>query len=549
MTAYQLRWRAVRGFDEAVREEVPARCDVRDRSFADYEMRLYLHKSRRASPPWQDLIAEFGEGLERETESNRAVILVRFKYYGAWRYVAFAFGHGRHMLEPAVIDRRFGLLAALNAMYEDGGGDRTRVRHVDAKTVAQTTMRTSWQASSNVEFEQFGVDVDRDLLRAVTGEPANRDKWGSRVGGGESFTWRVRGGLAALGPLAKDLVRLGRKKDYRQGFDWIDHIVVVNDSAVLARLRKRVVEDVLTGAESVDLAPPEKVDWDNLAGFRYSIAQEAAHGELRVRDYVRHLGDRAKDLDFEGMEGHRIEVLGSDGDVSYEWPVTLALVVQVEIDGQTYLLEEGDFYRVETDFLTSLNSFVDGVAESDVVLPPSPLEADGREQSEGDYNKSAARASAQHLLLDKKMARISGATPIEICDVLTSNRQFVHVKRHLGSSGLSHLFAQGLISANSYLTSREFRARARVRIEEAEAARADTENDLSFKGRFVKALNLGAREPCSIEVVYAVIARWNDRTPAEALPFFSKVNLRRTISQLSLVGCKASFNRIEVTND
>ena len=549
LTAYQLRWGDVNDFDEAVRDEVLDVCEVRDRSFGDYEMRLYLHETRRASPPWQDLIAEFDEGLELSTESNRALILVRFGYYRAWRYVAFVFGHGRHMLEPGAIDRRFGLRAALNAMYEDGGGvlDRTRVRHVDAKTVAQTTMRTSWQASSNVEFEQFGVDIDRDLLRAVAGEPVDRDKWGSRVGGGESFTVRVRGGLADLGPLAKELVRLGRKKAYRQGFDWIDHIVAVNDSAVLARLRKRVVEAVLTGVESVDLAPPEKVDWDNLAGFRYSIAPEVAHDELHVGDYVGHLGDRVKDLNYKGMEGHRIEVLGSDGDVSYEWPVTHALVAQVELGGHTYLLEEGEFYHVETAFLTALNAFVDGVAESDVRLPLSKSDADDGEQSEGAYNEVAATASKLHLLLDKKLVSIPGVTgQIEICDVLTSNRQFVHVKRHLGSSSLSHLFAQGLVSADLYLTSQDFRDAVRNRIEGAEQARAVAEGDPAFVGRFVGALNFNAPEPRRIEVVYAVIARWNKRTPSEALPFFSKVNLRRTVGELRRVGYNTSFHRVEV---
>lgn len=80
LTAYHLRWGVVRDFDEAVRDDALGSCEVRDRSFGDYEMRLYLHEPRRASPPWQDLIAEFDEGLALATESNRALILVRFEY-------------------------------------------------------------------------------------------------------------------------------------------------------------------------------------------------------------------------------------------------------------------------------------------------------------------------------------------------------------------------------------------------------------------------------------------------------------------------------------
>ena len=216
--------------------------DVPDRSFGAYEMRLFLPESKRAKPPWQDLIAEFDSNLELASESNRALILVRFEYYRVWRYVAFVFGHGRHMLRPDA-DRRFGLRTALNAIYEAGDGvpDSTRIRHVDAKTVDQATIRTSRQASSDVAFEQFGIDVERDLLKAVSGEPVDRDKWGNWVHGGESVKVRVHGGLAELGPIAKDLVRLGGKKDYQQRFDWIDHIETVNDLALLTKLRAEVV--------------------------------------------------------------------------------------------------------------------------------------------------------------------------------------------------------------------------------------------------------------------------------------------------------------------
>ncbi len=548
LTAYQLRWGAVRNFNEAVRGEVLAGCNFYDRSFEDYEMRLYLDVPRRTSPPWHGLIAEFDEDLVLVSESNRALILVRFRYHNGDRYIAFAFGHGRHLLDPDVIDRRFGLRAALNAIYErrEGVPDSTRIRHVDAKTVAQTTMRTSRQASGDVAFEQFGIDVECDLLKAVTGEPVNHDKWGSVVHGGEPVKVRVHGGLAELGPIAKDLVKLGRKRVYQQRFDWIDHVVSVNDSVLLAKLRRKVEAVLLKGGESLALAPPERVEWDNLAEFRYSVAPDETHEVLRVEDYLGHVGDEAANLSFNAMREHRVEALNGRGDVIHEWPVTRALVGEIELGGQTYLLEEGDFYQVESQFLTTLDEFVDGVCESKVALPPSPLDDVGREQLEGDYNEIAAKASDQHLLLDKKTVSISRETPIEICDVLTSNRQFVHVKRHLGSSGLSHLFSQGFVSADSYLASREFRDAALTRIEEVEEERALAENEPAFRGRFTGALD-AVPDSHNIEVVYAVIAQWNGRNLAQALPFFSKVNLRRTINDLRRLGCNVSLHRVEIS--
>ena len=548
LTAYQLRWGAVRDFGEAVREEVRDGCDFYDRSFEDYEMRLYVDEPKRTPPLWHDLIAEFDEDLVLVSESNRALILVRFRYHGAARYVAFAFGHGRHMLDPISIDRRFGLRAALNAIYERRGGvpDSTRIRHVDAKTVAQTTMRTSRQASSDIAFEHFGIDVERDLLKAVTGEPVNNDKWGSLVHGGESVKVSVHGGLAELGPIAKDLVRLGRKKDYQQRFDWIDHVVTVNDLALLAKLRDEVVAVLLAGGETLALAPPERIEWDNIAELRYSVAPGDPYENLNLEDYLGHVDDQAESLSFNVMQKHRVEALNDSGQAIHIWSVTQTLVGEIELGGQRYLLEEGDFYQVEAQFLASLDKFVDGVNQSSVALPASPLNAVGGEQLEGDYNEIAAKASEQHLLLDKKTVSISRETPIEICDVLTSDRQFVHVKRHLGSSDLSHLFSQGFVSADSYLASQEFREAARIKIEEAEEERALAEKDPAFRGRFVGALDFDVPDPRSIEIVYAVIARWNGRTPTEALPFFSKINLRHYVNDLRRLGCNVSFHPIQI---
>ena len=204
-------------------------------------------------------------------------------------------------------------------------------------------MRTSRQASNDVEFEQFGIDVERDLLHAVTGEPVDRNKWGNRIRGAESATVQVQGGLAQLGPLAKNLAQLGRRKDYKRDFDWIDHIVVVNDTALLQKLRDAVLEASLGGLEAATLAPPERVDWSDLEGFRYSVEPRIVHNELNLEHYLGHLGNSAKELSFDTMRRHRIEALNGDGIVKYEWSVAQALVAQFSYGGQTYLLEEGDF--------------------------------------------------------------------------------------------------------------------------------------------------------------------------------------------------------------
>jgi Family of unknown function (DUF6119) len=54
-----------------------------------------------------------------------------------------------------------------------------------------------------------------------------------------------------------------------------------------------------------------------------------------------------------------------------------------------------------------------------------------------------------------------GRSSIEICDLLSSEKAFVHVKAKTKSSTLSHLFAQGLNSAQAF-RDRGFRGLAHV---------------------------------------------------------------------------------------
>jgi uncharacterized protein (TIGR04141 family) len=65
---------------------------------------------------------------------------------------------------------------------------------------------------------------------------------------------------------------------------------------------------------------------------------------------------------------------------------------------------------------------------------------------------AAARSRGQYLCLDKNRAvrnPLGARSPLEICDLLGPGNELIHVKRAEGSAPLSHLFSQGLISAQS----------------------------------------------------------------------------------------------------
>jgi uncharacterized protein (TIGR04141 family) len=149
------------------------------------------------------------------------------------------------------------------------------------------------------------------------------------------------------------------------------------------------------------------------------------------------------------------------------------------------------------------------------------------------------------LLLDKKTVRISSNTsPIEICDVLTADRQMIHVKRKLNSSSLSHLFSQGFVSGDLLVTSAEYRNACVKKIDKAAEERKA--GDEAYRKQFNFIIE-DSIVPSEIEIVYAIVAEWDGQSLANAMPFFSKVNLRRFSRGLRRLGYKVTHLKVDVT--
>jgi uncharacterized protein (TIGR04141 family) len=103
-----------------------------------------------------------------------------------------------------------------------------------------------------------------------------------------------------------------------------------------------------------------------------------------------------------------------------------------------------------------------------------------------------------------------GDTDIEIADLLSTNGEFVHVKRKTASKTLSHLFAQGRISA--------------AVLKAEPAARAATIAILGADARPEVTVLHDPYDMRAKTVVYAVVADNAADLPGK-LPFFSRLNL------------------------
>lgn len=518
----------------------------------DFVAKLYINIGAPHLPSWAGIVRDgFGAFAKNKNDTAEVVgsslqipmassvgaaIVVRLVPEGS--VFAFTFGVvGRFLLKHEAWRRSYGLQTALNLIYpraSDGGGTG-RLVAVDAKRRAGEFIRSRRQAGRATTFEAFDVDKVRDLVGGATGEPYDH-KWGTRISGTDPLSFASDRGFAGLGKLCRDLDEAHDRDDYKERFAWLDSVRPIHDPEMLSQIQSYLVGELLTGPlGDLDLAPPEIIDWSRVIGFRYhyDARKSFTRPDIQLKIYRDNLFYHEDDLDLIDVDYFRrksIRALDADGREVHRWSVWRCLTGEFRFGGTTYVIDEGEIFEVSSDYLASLNDSLDKLSMCEELAWPTATPS----TKEESFNEAVAKALAPALLMDKKLviSRMQ-TTPVEVCDVLTVNRQLIHAKLKLGSRDLSHLFSQGFVSATLLQSDSIFRKATQKKLEELGA-------DADFE--FFDTPSLHASD---FEVVYVVIAPWGGRNLAGALPFFSKINLLRTAEDLVNRGFKVSFARID----
>jgi uncharacterized protein (TIGR04141 family) len=507
-----------------------------------FSAKLFMISTPPHEPRWADFIRSgFGSDLQvGRSASIGALLIVAIGDGEGTEHFAFAFGlTGRHLLKQGAWQRTYGLRTALNLIYPRGLVDEaelSRILAVDARRRGGQTLRSRRQSSRATIYEAFDLDKVRDVLNAATGRPADFLTWGRRISGGDALHFGADIEFGELGRLCERISQAHGLDDYRERFAWLDNIQPIADPGLRTQLEAIVIGGIRgENLDDFDLAPPEIIDWTLVESFRFSFdaRRRVSRPELRLGGYLAGLRSEGELEHIDGpfLRRRTITALDADGQAVHRWSVWRCLVGEFQADDSTYVLDEGEFFAVAQDYMQDLNDSVAAVPESTLQLPDASVRLRERE-----YNQAAVEGREDLLLLDRHNVITSASTtPVEICDILTRARQLVHVKRHLGARDLSHLFSQGFVSAELLQDDRRFREAAQRKIEE-----------LGGRGAFLFFDPEGIRTD-RFEIIYAIVADWRGRTLVEALPFFSKVNLRRTAQDLSSRGFRVSCRPVSVS--
>jgi uncharacterized protein (TIGR04141 family) len=501
--------------------------------------RLFVGQAPALPPTWFDFVS----GSRLVNQSCAAVLFLEVvpdEKRSATRVMALTFGTGHHSLDPDAFERSFGLKVVLNSVA------RSNLRSLDIATLDATTFQKRIQASRDADLQGFGVDVDRDLLRLAAGSPRD-NSFAKSLAGKDALTLHTKTSPDDVIDKCKTALKLYHATDYKKDFGFIDFVTPVRqqnlleqlDAAAFAELRQLVKGNASDLHITLpDILSPEEGGEVGYFGVGLKSGRKQAYTQIAIEDYVEELkaGQIADIADMAELRtSHEVRVIvDGEGDRKQKRKLYDCFVYELTHKGDTYVLFAGDWFvvdhafhaAVETDFLK--------------LLAKRTFVSSTRSKNERDF---IAELDAHKNLLNLDQVKLSPAgapgANLEPCDFLSTTKQFIHLKDGHGSAPISHLWNQGVVSAESFIRDEKFRIDLRKEVKKRQTQSKKTGFDVILPDGRSKPV------PGEYTVVFGIMRDRYKRSGTISLPFFSKVSLRSIADRIQLMGFPVEVHLVE----
>ncbi len=413
---------------------------------------LYVRSLSPRPPKWSKFLVSYVDAdFLGRNQSTGAVLLVPVE----GRMFAVTFGQGgRFIIDQDSYEERYGLFVVLNSIEQD------QIKTIDKSTFDALTTHSRVQTSKEASPQDFGIDIEQDLLRAVTGTP--KDKLlGNRLSGMDALTSSVNITIEDLPDLLKRDLAQRQSDSYKQNFPWVDHIAEVKGGSLQERLNEMAIARIRANEfDRCWMAAPDIMEWAEVDGFRYgSKPRNAKHHDLHFPSLIEELNEIYADgfdtglIDVGWLKRREVLCIGDDDRIIRRWPLYSCIYCEVEYDGQAFLLSSGRWYLIDRNFVEEVNTYYERLPRFDGGFPEYN---DARE--ERYIGRVCTEDPAKFALMDQQFIYYGGPhSRFEFCDIYTSEKDIIHVKRYGQSKVFSHFFAQGTTSGELFHTQAEFR--------------------------------------------------------------------------------------------
>lgn len=438
------------------------------------------------------------------------------------RYFVLAFGPGgRFLIKDDVCEERFGLLVALNSV------DKNTFRCIDKQSFDTIQSRTRIQSREGTSQDQFGLDIEQDMLKAIVGTPSD-SSLGNRMTGMDSLVVSVQMNLNNLPHLLNAYKAKFEQDLNHTDYQWVNNISQIKGtSSLINKLDKKLTSKFINSdASGLWIPIPEIITWNLVKGFIYDGGKKIIYPDINLAGFLSTIRDQ-NDISLDMLKARRVYCADAEHNpVEKDWSIYKCIYAEVNHGDNKYILNGGKWFRINNDFVNDTNKRFNQITRSSINLP---LYKGG---TEGFYNESVSKMHQDvYLLMDdrNKILHGGGKGQVEFCDLFSRKKEIIHIKRYGQSSVFSHLFSQGFVSGQLLQLDGEFREKVVKKM----------------KAPFCDLIKRESRpKDREFTIVFGIISESEGKDLH--LSFFSRVNLNNAARALLGFGYKVELLKIRV---
>jgi|GEM_PF-1623257 len=354
------------------------------------------------------------------------------------------FGCGGGRLDKSKFIYNFGLKTALNMIGNES------IMHQTSKSFSESKVRKDVASTNSRSLSELGFDKLTDILSNIDGNPKEIYA--------ELFPCKVSGSQAlnvSLSPKKfkeqlNTLENIYKKDDYKVNFEFIDNLspLLKGETELKTELDLKILEMLFKNEFAVFAPLPSNFYYSIIdCTFKENSVLLTNAGFLNIVN----ISKKSPKSLVNFLKVNKVSVkYGVDSfENTEEISLYKFLSLDLEYANQHYLLENGMWFRINRDLIKMVDEYLsERIIDKPVDFVDVPLDSKSRKgkvwhslQNEEDYLLNISKNNDEYILGDQKLVKGT-----EVFDLLRKDTLF-HIKKGTsGSSPLSHLFKQGVVS-------------------------------------------------------------------------------------------------------
>lgn len=469
--------------------------------------KIHYKKSNPQTPTWCTLF--WVNHFSHITANSVSWVFIASK---SWRKFAITFGQWwRFLLNKWVCEEKFGFITTLNSVKADS------LKSLDIVDMDSVGLKKRLQSAQSDFSDSFGIDIEKDLVKAVTWETIDHNTYWKFLTWKESLSTRINTDIHQLYDYLWSFLERFESQDYLEKFPWINNIKEVSKQNISA-LDEILIETIESwDYEQLLLTIPDIQDRTEFWYFCFKLWKRGdipLYEDLDFSHFVAHMQKKDRELSIKNIKKEKVYMrkYGEESIIDH-WNVYRCIHYELSRDWKTYILNGGKRYQIVNDLLVKVNEYFESFPKF-----TCELVCDDRFHDENAFNIKFTDEIGG-VCLDAQNIIVQWYSKFEFCDILAPNNTLYHVKRYYWSSSLSHLFLQWLVSWRSFLD-RELRQKIDDKIRQ---------NNPSF---WITDLD---ERPSGYKIIFWIIKKKED------IPFFSKLTMMRVCKELELLWYEVSL--------